>query len=572
MQRRFCSFLVIIPIAAYVSVEAQTSFAQGKKRQEIDNNQFIPLVFDGAVTVSSSQSLSTPSYVFSDQVQSESSSDVSAKIHQEAYDYAYRRDRGLNMDSSGAKRYADRVVQFVGNPTVIPLYQQAFTHAYRTLGLGGGSYAFADHVQAHSSPDAFVRIHQEAYDYAYRRDRGLNMDSNGAKRYADRVVQFVGNPTVIPLYQQAFTHAYQTLGLGGGSYAFADHVQSRPDQDTFVEAHRNAFDHAYHGINMSREDAKAYADHVTRLLPGTSNLIPFDDAAFNQAYRESHLGLREALDYADGVRVQEDVPGARIWRESRPQMGRGIEDAREDELQSLEVPAVFGSYRGSEAEILSLNVKKRHSQSNYIDSVIINSQVVSITSVPNAELAGYIIHDSEIAKLLGVETDTVLTQVQVDRLDGKKKSVVADAVTDSTKIEFVRSGINPEFKERPLREDQRIYLSNLRELVEQRITALNLTVSSGYYWDERNGGTINIHTKQGHWRMFLGLMKSIMESNGEAFLNDLIILATQFDLQHSNARSGFIEVFTFLFVTKQFPSVGTRQSYFHFLLRCGGVY
>jgi hypothetical protein len=64
-----------------------------------------------------------------------------------------------------------------------------------------------------------------------------------------------------------------------------------------------------------------------------------------------------------------------------------------------------------------------------------------------------------------------------------------------------------------------------------------------------------------------------IETNDEVeFLKNLLLLATRFDRAHSNPKNGFIESFTYLFVTKEFPSVGIRQNYLHFILRCGGIY
>jgi hypothetical protein len=71
---------------------------------------------------------------------------------------------------------------------------------------------------------------------------------------------------------------------------------------------------------------------------------------------------------------------------------------------------------------------------------------------------------------------------------------------------------------------------------------------------------------------FTALLRAVASNDESAFLTNLINLATKFDSGHSEAKSGFIDGYSFLFVTKQFPSLGNRQANYHFSLRCGGFY
>jgi hypothetical protein len=233
---------------------------------------------------------------------------------------------------------------------------------------------------------------------------------------------------------------------------------------------------------------------------------------------------------------------------------------------------LFGRYRKSEAEVLAAEAQHRHRTRGWLDSVRIRSQRIDITTPPNSSQSGYLIHDAEIARALNVQPGHTLTDGAVNRLPAPQRNLISEFVTDPSKIEWVREGINPVYALRPLENEQNEYLRRIRQLINDEITTLNQAAPQNYFWDNTFDGTIQIHHREEDWNVFHNLMNSIAFNQEENFIRNLLILATRFDSAHSNAKNGFIETFTYLFVAKEFPSEGVRQNYLHFALRCGGIY
>ncbi len=71
---------------------------------------------------------------------------------------------------------------------------------------------------------------------------------------------------------------------------------------------------------------------------------------------------------------------------------------------------------------------------------------------------------------------------------------------------------------------------------------------------------------------FYALMNAIKHNDEMQFLNIMIQLATVFNYSRREARNGFIEAYTYLYVAKKFPNEAIRKRYLHFTLRCGGIY
>ena len=84
---------------------------------------------------------------------------------------------------------------------------------------------------------------------------------------------------------------------------------------------------------------------------------------------------------------------------------------------------------------------------------------------------------------------------------------------------------------------------------------------------------IIIHTEWYDHIIFNNILLSIKNQNKNDFIENLILLATAFskgkDLFQS--KIGFIEAFTYLYVTYNFPSEGIAHNYFHFILNCGHI-
>ena len=138
-----------------------------------------------------------------------------------------------------------------------------------------------------------------------------------------------------------------------------------------------------------------------------------------------------------------------------------------------------------------------------------------------------------------------------------------------------------------LRIEVQQYLDFLREVIANRIRDLNASpqatfseiLRSGYYhnpeYPSPNG--FMMHTPNDRVFMYTGtlfynILDAVESNNETVFLQNMINLATAFHPSSIQARNGFIETYTFLFVAKRFPSAGVRQRYVHFTLACGAVY
>jgi hypothetical protein len=89
--------------------------------------------------------------------------------------------------------------------------------------------------------------------------------------------------------------------------------------------------------------------------------------------------------------------------------------------------------------------------------------------------------------------------------------------------------------------------------------------TSAYLWPR-------VHENQYDRETLQHLMEAIEHNNESSFITNLVHFATSFDSETTGPKAAFIDAFTFLYVTKNFPSEALRQLYFHFILRCGQIH
>jgi hypothetical protein len=68
------------------------------------------------------------------------------------------------------------------------------------------------------------------------------------------------------------------------------------------------------------------------------------------------------------------------------------------------------------------------------------------------------------------------------------------------------------------------------------------------------------------------ILNAIANNDKAAFISNAVDFATGYPQTNAIAKRGFIDAFSTLFVTKSFPSPGSRQAFYHFILRCGHLY
>jgi|GEM_PF-796203 len=131
------------------------------------------------------------------------------------------------------------------------------------------------------------------------------------------------------------------------------------------------------------------------------------------------------------------------------------------------------------------------------------------------------------------------------------------------------------------------YLDFLREVIGNKIRDLDASsqarysqvLGRNYYHNPEYPSVSGIYVHnpadpvyQFTGTLFYNILDAIANNSENQFLQNIINSATAFNPNSIQARNGFIETYTFLYVAKRFPSVGVRQRYVHYTLNCGGLY
>ena len=131
------------------------------------------------------------------------------------------------------------------------------------------------------------------------------------------------------------------------------------------------------------------------------------------------------------------------------------------------------------------------------------------------------------------------------------------------------------------------YLDFLREVISNKIRDLDASLQArysqvlgrNYYHNPEYPSVSGIYVHnpadpvyQYTGTLFYNILDAVANNSENQFLQNIINTATAFHPNSIQARNGFIETYTFLYVAKRFPSVGVRQRYVHYTLNCGGLY
>ncbi len=236
----------------------------------------------------------------------------------------------------------------------------------------------------------------------------------------------------------------------------------------------------------------------------------------------------------------------------------------------------FGSYESSEASELAREWQKRIETGLFLEFCGHDS----IYTTPSVYEKKYIMKDALLAEYLRCEVGTEFTETSI--MANAAFDHITVALTEPGKIEIQEDAMNPLFNSRPVPESQQKYLDYLKSTIAGEIEKLNqekgqVTFRNGkkYYANELGyeaQGSLCLHEHLRDQTEFAALIHQIENNNEQQFIKHLMRLVTTFDSQHTEAKFGFIDVMTHLFVTKKFPSDGMRLTYTHFMLRCGQIY
>jgi hypothetical protein len=241
--------------------------------------------------------------------------------------------------------------------------------------------------------------------------------------------------------------------------------------------------------------------------------------------------------------------------------------------------AVYREYLNSEAKVLEDAHSVRLQNGTWLDSVWLNNQEVGIqeADIPSARTKTFVIHDDELARQTGLHVGDSLSQEQIQS-HLKVEQLIA-ALTSSRLIGVKSEALNPVYNSRKLSVEEQNYIDYLRSEIKNRLDGLN-EAHGGYYLNPKqvpglvlvNCNNVEKSNGQYHSDKFKMLLESIKHNDQKYFVENVVTLATLFDKDHRESKSAFTDAFTVLFVTKNFPSEGIRQNYYHFILRCGHIH
>ncbi len=271
--------------------------------------------------------------------------------------------------------------------------------------------------------------------------------------------------------------------------------------------------------------------------------------------------------------------------------------------QEEEINPPFAAYSRSEAESFTAAYSIRIQNNNFQNTIAIAGENIDISHAPDGAETSFEITGNGLRawtenamNLLFTEdrepTPAVLSLEQV--IAYGLSEVFDSAAFNGSFNGQVRSiqegGRNPLFRPRSVPSVQLSEINRIREKIERRINILNSGSPTGFYVNENHiqggmsiGGDRNeldsdpyfwlrINDNPRDRTVFLSMLDSIRTQNESNFLESMMDLATSFTRDLVAPKNVFIQAFSFLYVTKQFPSIGVLMQYCHFSLRCGQIH
>ena len=246
-------------------------------------------------------------------------------------------------------------------------------------------------------------------------------------------------------------------------------------------------------------------------------------------------------------------------------------------LQAAPAPT-FRPFAGSEAEALYAARQRRLRGGEWLSQVTIRGQVVSIhnSDIPRSEVEAYVILSPSLAKRAGVAVGDSLSQADLLRSPAACELTVA--LADPSSVLVVSGAMNPAYHQRSVSAHEQAFISHLRQQLRARIQARDRRASTGWHVNSTSlDGSLWVNADQTSGQHaydsqeLTAVLEATRRNETAGFTNALLNLSCQFSARRAEAKAGLIDAFTFLFVTKEFPSEGLRQKYLHFILQCGHI-
>jgi hypothetical protein len=176
-----------------------------------------------------------------------------------------------------------------------------------------------------------------------------------------------------------------------------------------------------------------------------------------------------------------------------------------------------------------------------------------------------------------VGTDVSLSQHHLELLS---VDLQLDIVDGGSSVEVSASGgVHPDWDEREVELAQQFETNRIRQRIDDEIRKLDAN-AGGYFLNPDHlaaaprglNDDIWVHRNSFDGNAMANILDAIRTNNEDKFVRNAIDFATGYPQINAIAKRGFIDSFSVLFETKKFPSIGSRQAFYHFILRCGHLY
>jgi hypothetical protein len=236
-------------------------------------------------------------------------------------------------------------------------------------------------------------------------------------------------------------------------------------------------------------------------------------------------------------------------------------------------------YAGSDAQVFFESRLQRLREGTWVNYVQYKDEKVDISNCPPSHLMRtFLVSDATLAQEAEVAPGTILSLEEFQ--NNGASMALTEGLYDKRVIELSKTPNPYYFETTPLPVEVQQRIDGLRDQLHSRIRELNQITPTGFYQNPKAGRYVMVNedgkssgvpnaSLSYDAQAFSNVLLAIQNGAEEDFLDRAISFATLFDVHNAGKRSGFIDVFTHMFVTRAFPTRGMREYYSHMTLRCG---
>ena len=239
--------------------------------------------------------------------------------------------------------------------------------------------------------------------------------------------------------------------------------------------------------------------------------------------------------------------------------------------------SAYGQWEGSEAQALHSAYTQRCTSldDNSPSHLLIAGHLIPISGadIPPPTVALWSILCPTLAAALHCPLHTAFTEAEIFA-DQTRFSPAIEASHDPAAVRIEPAGPHPATVLRQFPPKQAAQVERVGGAVHGWLARVDREAGGHYQNPETRGqcglgllvSPVHCHGNALHMK---GMLDAMEKNDREEWVKEVTYLASVFDASTHGARLSFVDVCACLFVTKQFPSVLSRQQYLHFILYCG---